>query len=222
MKELLSWCKENDIKISREQLEQFELYKENLLDWNQRINLTAITDYTGIWQKHFADCLCLLPLLPKGRIRLIDVGSGAGFPGIPIKIMRPDIEVTLLDSLRKRVNFLEDTICRLSLDGISCIHARAEDLAKQPEHGHSYDICTARAVARLDKLCKWCLPFLKPNAGLFLAMKGPNVEDEIEETKSAIAKLDGKIADIMYREIVVGMVHSVVICYNEGTRDTQW
>jgi len=211
MKELQNWCQAKGIEISGKQLEQFELYKENLLDWNQRINLTAIIDYTGIWQKHFADSLSLLPLLPQG-IRLIDVGSGAGFPGIPIKIMRPDIDVTLLDSLRKRINFLEDTLHRLELAEVKCIHARAEELSRQSEHSHSYDICTARAVARLDKLCKWCLPFIKPDTGLFLAMKGPNVKEEVDEAKAKIAKLRGKIVDIKYMEIVEGMVHSVVLC----------
>lgn len=195
------------------QKEQFDKYKENLLDWNQKINLTTITDDKEIWHKHFADSLTLLPWLPKNPAKIIDVGSGAGFPGIPIKIMRPDISVTLLDSLRKRIFFLEDTVGILGLKDVECIHSRAEDLAKLEKYRNGYDICTARAVARLDKLCTWCLPFVKPG-GLFLAMKGPNVHDEVKESLPVIEKLGGKIQEIQFIEIMPQLVHSVVvICY---------
>jgi len=193
---------------------EFDIYKNNLLDWNNRINLTAITDDEGIRYKHFEDSLSLLPFLPNTPFSMIDVGTGAGFPGIPIKIVRPDAKVTLLDSLRKRIYFLEDTIKKLELTDINCIHARAEDLQKDINHANSYDIVTARAVARLDKLCKWCLPFVKPG-GLFLAMKGPTVEEEINESKEIIRKLKGEVEGVEYVEIMPGVVHSVVVvCYN--------
>lgn len=200
--------------LNDQQIKQFELFKDNLLDWNQRMNLTAITDESDIWQKHFVDSLTLLPLLPNGPIKMLDVGSGAGFPGLPIKIMRPDISMTLLDARQKRISFLEDTINRLALQDTRCIHARAEDLKRDKSHSHAYDIVVARAVARLDKLVKWCLPFVK-QGGVFLAMKGPNVEEEINESKENIRKLDGEVLKVEYMEIAPGMVHSViVVCYN--------
>ena len=204
--------------LTQAQLTQFNIFKENLLDWNNRMNLTAITDEEGIWYKHFADSLTILPFLPadpiENPIRMIDVGTGAGFPGLPVKIMRPALALTMLDSLRKRIFFLEDTIVRLGLSDVECIHARAEDLSKHNNHRAGYDIVTARAVAKLDKLCKWCLPFLKPG-GLFLAMKGPHIKDEVKATESEIHKLGGKVADIQYVEIMPGLVHSIVIiCYN--------
>jgi len=208
MKELKTWCSNRGININDTQLTQFETYKKNLLDWNQRMNLTAITDDEGVWQKHFADSLTLLSFLPEKDISLIDVGSGAGFPGLPLKIIRPDISVILLDSLRKRIFFLEDTVRLLKLDNIDCIHARAEDFQKVT--GDSFDVCVSRAVARLDKLCAWCLPFVKPG-GVFLAMKGPNVDEEVKEALPGIEKLDGEVVDVKYVEIVEGMVHSVVV-----------
>ena len=212
MKELEVWCQERGIKVNCEQLSQFAAFKDNLLDWNQRINLTAIVDDEGIWQKHFADSLTLLPLI-SGAIRMIDVGCGAGFPSLPIKIMRPDINMTLIDSLRKRIFFLQDTINLLGLKNVECIHSRAEDLAKQDNHRGCYDICTARAVARLDKLCKWCLPFIKPG-GLFLAMKGPDVDAEVKEALPVIRQMGCDILRVEQMEIIPGLVHSVVVCYN--------
>jgi len=207
------WCNEHGIAITDNQLCQFSLFKENLLDWNTRINLTAITDNDEVWQKHFADSLTLLPLLPAlspNTLRFIDVGCGAGFPGLPIKIIRPDISMTLLDSLRKRIFFLEDTINRLGLLDIRCIHERAEGLAKLDNHRNGYDICTARAVARLDKLCTWCLPFVKPG-GLFLAMKGPDPLDEVDEALPVINKMGAEVVEIKHLEILPGLVHSVVV-----------
>ena len=248
MKDFENWCRSRGFYLSVTQLRQFEIFKENLLDWNSRMNLTAITDDEGIWQKHFADSLTLLPFLPEapappeGSIRMIDVGCGAGFPGLPIKIMRPDIKITMLDSLRKRVNFLEDTVSKLGLlaDGtmsaedllpdVECVHARAEDFVKLTDvwgnialssgtempnsRRGSYDICCARAVARLDKLCKWCLPFVKPAGGVFLAMKGPDLDDELTVAMPAIRKLGAKVIETRLTEIVPGLVHSVVVmCY---------
>ena len=216
MKELKDWCLNKGHNITEYQLGQFARFKENLLDWNKRINLTAITDDKGVWQKHFADSLTLLPYLPcssDGEMRLIDVGCGAGFPGLPIKIMRSDIYVTMLDSLRKRIFFLEDTVAQLGLEGIECIHDRAEDFSKKEGIRGSYDICTARAVARMDKLCEWCMPFVK-SGGLFLAMKGSNTANEISEAMPTIEKLGGKVLDTKFMEIVPGLVHSVVVvCY---------
>jgi len=189
---------------------QFESFKNNLLLWNKRMNLTAIVDDADIQIKHFNDSLTLVSLLPAGNIRMIDVGAGAGFPSIPLKIMRPDIRLTLLDSLRKRIDFLTDTVSLLGLENTVCIHARAEDLQKQSEHKNSYDICVARAVAKLDKLCAWCIPFLKPD-GRFIAMKGPNVHAELEEAQNTIERLGAVVADIHYFELAEGLVHSAIV-----------
>ena len=199
--------------ITDKQLEQFARFKKNLLEWNNRMNLTAITDDEDVWQKHFADSLTLLPFLPapsERPLRLIDVGCGAGFPGLPIKIMRPDISMTMLDSLRKRIFFLEDTISRLGFTDIECIHARAEDFVKENGRGRQYDICTSRAVARLNKLCKWCLPFVK-NGGVFLAMKGPDTAVELEEALPVISKLGSEVKEVRLVEILPGMRHSIIV-----------
>jgi len=210
--DLAKWCNSRKITISDEQLSQLVTFRNQLLDWNKRMNLTAITDDEGIWQKHFADSLTLLPFLPpakEGGFRMIDVGSGAGFPGLPLKIMRKDIEITLLDSLRKRINFLENTVSELNLNKTNCIHARAEDFNKIKDSRGGYAVCTARAVARLDKLCKWCLPFLAPG-GRFLAMKGPNVMDEVNAAREIIRNIGGEVVEVKQVEIVPGLVHSVV------------
>ncbi|MCL1988533.1 MAG: 16S rRNA (guanine(527)-N(7))-methyltransferase RsmG [Firmicutes bacterium] len=205
--------------ISELQIEQFEIFKANLLDWNSRMNLTTITDDLGILHKHFLDSLTLLDCLPSdlpNDFSMVDIGCGAGFPGLPIKIMQPKIKLTLVDSLRKRIFFLEDTIAKLQLANISCFHERAEILAKNPEHRQKYDICTARAVAPLQKLTEWCLPFIKQN-GTFLAMKGPNVYQEIQEAKSTIASLNAEITQIKKIEVVPNLNHTIIIIKNKLT-----
>ena len=220
MDELANWCESRGISINEKQLGQMVAVSNHLLDWNQRMNLTAITDYEGIWQKHFADSLTLLPFLPPsqdGKFCMIDVGTGAGFPGIPLKIMRPDIEMILLDSLRKRVNFLESVVKLLELSDIKCIHSRAEDFNMIKDGRSKYAICTARAVARLDKLCKWCMPFLAPG-GHFLAMKGRDVMDEVNDARGVIRKMGGEVVEVREVEIVPGLVHSVVVVCYTGER----
>lgn len=196
------------------ELKKFEAFKQNLLDWNQRINLTAITDDEGIRQKHFADSLTLLPLLPPiDPIRLIDIGAGAGFPGIPLKIMRPDIRLTLLEARQKKVGFLEDTAAKLGFENVECVHGRAEDFVKEEGRRGGYDIACARAVAPLDRLVRWCMPFVK-RGGLFLAMKGPKPDAEVREAESVMRKMGAGVREIKYVEIAPGMVHSVVVvCY---------
>ena len=152
------------------QLERLDVYARLLVEWNEKMNLTAITDPYGVTVKHMADSLQILPLLPAGAFSLIDVGTGAGFPGVPVAVMRPDCRVTLLDGLNKRLVFLE-TVCReLGLNTVR-VHARAEEAARQSAHREQYDVATARAVARLPVLCEYCLPFVKVG-GQFIAMKG--------------------------------------------------
>jgi len=182
------------IELHNDQIRQFEQYQDLLLEWNEKINLTAITDEIGIMIKHFIDSLTCLDYI-NDNTKILDVGTGAGFPGIPLKIMKESSEVTLLDSLNKRIIYLNDVIDKLGLKKINAIHGRAEELGKKNEHREKYDVVTARAVANLRVLSEYCLPFVKVG-GCFLAMKGSNVEEEITEAKSVIEKLGGKIEKV--------------------------
>jgi len=154
---------------------KFDKYAELLKDWNTRINLTAITDDEGIRVKHFQDSLSILPYLKEGT--LADIGTGAGFPGLPVAIERPDIQVTLVDSLDKRVKFLQCVVDTLELKNVKCVHARAEDFGRDPEFRETYDYVTARAVASMPVLLEYCLPLLK-DKGRFVAMKAANADQE--------------------------------------------
>ena len=173
--------------------DKLDRYAELLVEWNQKMNLTAITDPLGVTVKHFADSLAALPLLPeKQGISLIDVGTGAGFPGIPLAIVRPDIKLTLLDSLNKRLVFLE-TVCNELGIPVRRIHARAEEGGRKPELREQFDVATARAVAALPVLLEYCLPFVKCG-GRFLALKGPDSDEEYRAAGKALAKLGGETA----------------------------
>ena len=179
--------------ITDEQILKFYRYMELLLEWNEKINLTAITNPEDIILKHFIDSLTIEEYINKGE-SLVDVGTGAGFPGIPIKIYRDDINVTLVDSLNKRINFLNDVIENTNLENIKTVHGRAEDFGQNKEYRERYDIAVARAVANLSTLTELCLPFVKVG-GSFIAMKG-NSTEEFEEAKKAIEILGGKIEKI--------------------------
>lgn len=168
---------------------QFEIYRDNLIEWNKVMNLTAITDPDEIEKLHFADSCALLNFYSFDNKKVIDVGTGAGFPGVPLKIANGSIDLTLLDSLDKRINFLKDTCSKLGLDDVKCIHARAEEIPNG--YRESYDIAVSRAVARLNTLCELCLPYVKVG-GAFIAMKGPEFDEELEEAKPAIKLLGGK------------------------------
>lgn len=168
-------------------------YKDILLEWNEKINLTAIEEDRDFIIKHFIDSLSIIPYL-KNASNLIDVGTGAGFPGLPLKIARPSLEVTLLDSLEKRTVFLKHVIDSLSLTGISAIHSRAEDAGKSPQYREKFDVAVARAVAALPVLLEYCMPLVKVG-GIFIAMKGSSTE-EIESAHKALDILGGKIEEI--------------------------
>jgi len=182
-----------NINLSKIQVDNFMKYKTILLETNKFLNLTSITDDKDVILKHFIDSLTINSYITQNS-SLIDVGTGAGFPGIPIKIIRSDVSLTLLDSLQKRVNFLSNVVNELSLDSVNLIHGRAEDIGKIKEYRENFDFVTARAVANSSTLSELCLPFVKVN-GLFICMKG-SIEEELDEAKNAINALGGEIEKI--------------------------
>ncbi len=210
--EILRNCAEKmGVELSEKAVNDFEIYKKLLLEWNEKINLTAITDEEGIAIKHFADSISVLPLISEKGISMIDVGTGAGFPGIPIKIVRQDIKVTLLDSLNKRINFLEEVKKELKLENVLCVHSRAEDGGRNPLYREKFDLCVSRAVARLNVLCEYCMPFVAVG-GYFISLKGPDVSEELAEAKKAIDVLGGsveKVVDIAIPDSDI--THSAVV-----------
>ena len=191
---LTSYLAEIDIKLDEEQIKQFYDYMNLLLEWNEKINLTAITDKDEIILKHFIDCLTISKHL-KENAYIIDVGTGAGFPGIPLKIARRDIKVVLMDSLNKRINFLNEVIQKIGLENIETIHGRAEELGKTKKYREMFDVATSRAVANLNTLSEYMLPFVK-RGGASICMKGPGAEEEVQKAKKAIAILGGEISSI--------------------------
>jgi 16S rRNA (guanine527-N7)-methyltransferase len=182
------------IDLSDSEEEKFYKYMELLRKWNENINLTAITEPNEVLQKHFIDSLTVIKYI-KDCSEIIDVGTGAGFPGIPIKIVDESVNVTLLDSLNKRISFLDEVISNLNLTNINTIHARAEEAGKNAELREKFDISISRAVAPLNVLVEYLLPFAKVN-GMCICMKGSNTNEEIENSKNAIKLLGGKIETI--------------------------
>lgn len=182
------------VSLTEIQVKEFLKYMELLLEWNQKVNLTAIEDEREIIIKHFIDSMSIMPYFENKELKLIDVGTGGGFPGIPVKIAFSNVKVTLLDSLEKRVKFLNEVISVLKLNGINAVHGRAEDCGAAKEHREKYDISVARAVASLPVLLEYCLPFVKPG-GLFIAMKGSSIE-ELESSGKALEVLGGEIEKV--------------------------
>lgn len=194
MKTLIeSLSKKINVKIENEQVDKLITYMKVLQEWNEKINLTAITADEDIVLKHFIDSLTVEKYIENGA-KIIDVGTGAGFPGMVLKIARNDTKITLLDSLNKRINFLNEIIQKCGLENIETVHGRAEEYGNNKEFREMYDVSIARAVANLSTLAEFCLPFVKVG-GKFIAMKGSNIE-EIEESKEAIKILGGEIEKI--------------------------
>ena len=186
-------CLKEGIELTDPQLEAFDRYQKLLVEWNEKMNLTAITDEKGIAVKHFLDSLAghqeiRKRLLEKEKVTLVDVGCGAGFPGLPLKILFPSLKVTLLDSLQKRIRFLEEVIAQLGLKGIQAVHERAEEGAHKEEFREKYDFATARAVAPLPILMEYCAGYIAPG-GKFLAYKGPSLQEEMQNSQKAMKVL---------------------------------
>lgn len=188
--------KELGIVLNDEQKRQFDSFYELLVEWNKVMNLTGITEYEEVNEKHFVDSLSITKAIDMNCVdNLIDIGTGAGFPGIPLKIAFPHLKVVLLDSLNKRIKFLNTVIEELELIDIETIHGRAEDFAKKKEYREQFDLCVSRAVANLSTLSEYCLPFVAVN-GSFVSYKSGDSEEEIQQAKHAISLLGGKVKNV--------------------------
>ena len=187
-----------NISLTEEQCNEFLLYYKILLEWNQVMNLTAITEQSDVITKHFTDSVSLVRVIPDLGARdlsVADLGTGAGFPGIPLKIVFPNLRITLMDSLDKRVRFLNHVIEELELKDIHAIHGRAEELGQNKDHREQYDLCVSRAVANMAVLCEYCLPLVK-TGGVFTAYKTESAANEVAAAKGALKKLGGSVSDI--------------------------
>ena len=186
-----------NIVLNEKQLAMFETYYEMLVEKNKVMNLTAITEKNEVIDKHFIDSISLKKAMDVTKsVKVLDLGTGAGFPGIPLKIAYPNLQVTLLDSLNKRIKFLQEVIEELSLEEIDAIHGRAEDYAKQSGYREQFDICVSRAVANLATLSEYCLPYVK-QGGCFISYKSGAVQEELEQSKKAIKELGGRVKEVI-------------------------
>lgn len=191
---MIELSKKINVQLNDEQIKKYFEYMTLLLDWNEKINLTAITEMDDVILKHFIDSMTIFKYI-ENEESIIDVGTGAGFPGIPIAIMKKDVKITLLDSLNKRINFLNEVCCELKINNVETIHGRAEETGKNKEHREKYDIAVSRAVANMSTLSEYLIPLVKIG-GKCICMKGSEIEQELEQAKFAIKELGGKIEKV--------------------------
>lgn len=188
-------CEKNGIQLSDEQLKQFSIFYDYMIEMNQVMNLTSITEEDEVILKHFYDSMSVIKYYYfHDQINVIDVGTGAGFPGIPLAILLPNIQFTLMDSLNKRITFLNEVVKKCGLKNVECIHSRAEELAKDGDYRENYDVCVSRAVANLSVLLEYCIPFIK-KGGKFISYKSISSEEELTDSKNAQNKLCCKLKE---------------------------
>lgn len=191
-----------NIELTDEQICLFEKYYNMIIEWNEKFNLTAITDEDEVIEKHFVDSVLPYEILPQNA-KIIDIGAGAGFPSIPLKIIRPDLNFLLIDSVNKKITFITEVINNLDLSGIIALHTRIEDLAINPAYRETFDICVSRAVARLNTLAEYSLPFVKIG-GKMIAYKSKQIEDEMFEARKAIKLFGGEIKEVSINNLENG------------------
>lgn len=195
-KDFVERLQEQGIRLEEKQLDQFETYYKTLVEWNEKMNLTGITEREQVYTKHFYDSVTLAFYIDMTQVNtLADIGSGAGFPGIPLKICFPHVKLTIVDSLNKRINFLKFVADTLGLDDVELIHGRAEEVARKREYRDQFDLVTARAVARMAVLNEFCLPFTKVG-GRFAAMKGSDPAEEVQESARSLKELRGALDQV--------------------------
>lgn len=193
MKKLISVLDQMNIRYDEDIIKKFEAYMDGIISWNEKVNLTSITDKDEFIVKHYIDSIMCAPCDEfQNAEKIIDVGTGGGFPGIPLALIAPDKEFMLMDSLNKRIKIINELCEELGIYNVTAVHARAEELAKNKSHREKYDLCVSRAVANLSTLSEYCLPFIK-KGGYFLSYKGPDSEQELNDAKKAINILGGKI-----------------------------
>lgn len=193
--------KEIGIELTGEQEQQFIKYYEILVEWNKVMNLTGITEFDEVLEKHFLDSVSLIRVMDLNEKKyVLDLGTGAGFPGVPLKIAFPELEIVLMDSLNKRINFLNEVIAQLGLKGVVAVHGRAEEMARKKEYRQQFDLCLSRAVANLASLSEYCIPFVK-EGGYFVSYKSGEIEEEVNSAKKAVKTLGGQIEKVEKFEV---------------------
>ena len=218
---LENWCIENNIPISEKQKSDFEIYAGMLVEWNKKMNLTSITQENEIAVKHFIDSISVIKYIDLHKeASLIDIGTGAGFPGIPIKIMYPDIKLTLLDSLNKRLIFLNE-VCNLINVKADIVHARAEELSQKDNYREKFDYAISRAVANLPSLCEYCMPYVK-KGGLFISMKGSEGQKELSCAENAISVLGGKLDKLCQFNLPDESIRSIITISKVSATPSQY